>query len=57
DDYDDIGFDDLMCLVGEWRRDVMRGGVGGRDNDDWGSIRSWFVKFYDIILNNELGRE
>lgn len=56
DDYDMHAFDLLLPILTRQHARVMSRGVPGRHNDDSPTITSWFVNFYNIILESRFGR-
>ncbi|WP_141639742.1 accessory Sec system protein Asp2, partial [Staphylococcus gallinarum] len=57
DDYDKQAFDMLLPILSRQHARVMQRGVPGRHNDDSPTITSWFVNFYNMILESQFGRE
>nr|WP_306437970.1 accessory Sec system protein Asp2 [Staphylococcus hyicus] len=56
DDYDMHAFKMLLPVMTRQHARVMSRGVPGRHNDDSPTITSWFVNFYNIILESQFGR-
>lgn len=56
DDYDMHAFEMLLPVMTRQHARVMSRGVPGRHNDDSPTITSWFVNFYNIILESRFGR-
>lgn len=56
DDYDKHAFDMLLPILSRQHARVIQRGVPGRHNDDSPTITSWFVNFYNMILEQQFGR-
>ncbi|UEX90232.1 accessory Sec system protein Asp2 [Staphylococcus ratti] len=56
DDYDMRAFEMLLPVMTRQHARIMSRGVPGRHNDDSSTITSWFVNFYNIILESRFGR-
>ncbi|HCD3936222.1 TPA: accessory Sec system protein Asp2 [Staphylococcus aureus] len=50
DDYDPHAFQELLPVLTAHQARVMNCSIPGRHNDDSPTIASWFVNFYNIIL-------
>ncbi|MBI5975600.1 accessory Sec system protein Asp2 [Staphylococcus canis] len=57
DDYDLYAYEMLLPILSKQHARVMSRGVPGRHNDDSPTITSWFINFYNIILESQFGRE
>ncbi len=55
DDYDPHAFQELLPVLTAHQARVMNRSIPGRHNDDSPTIASWFVNFYNIILEDSLG--
>lgn len=56
DDYDAHAFQELLPVLTAHQARVMNRSIPGRHNDDSPTIASWFVNFYNIILEDKFGR-
>lgn len=56
DDYDPHAFQELLPVLTAHQARVMNRSIPGRHNDDSPTIASWFVNFYNIILEDKFGR-
>lgn len=56
DDYDPHAFEMLLPILSRQHARVMQRGVPGRHNDDSPTITSWFINFYNMILEQQFGR-
>lgn len=56
DDYDSHAFQELLPVLTAHQARVMNRSIPGRHNDDSPTIASWFVNFYNIILEDKFGR-
>ncbi len=55
DDYDPHAFQELLPVLTAHQARVMNRSIPGRHNDDSPTIASWFVNFYNIILEDKFG--
>ncbi|ARJ50847.1 accessory Sec system protein Asp2 [Staphylococcus lutrae] len=56
DDYDRTAFDDLLSVLSHQNVYMLNKAIPGRHNDDTGTVVTWFMNFYKILLKEQFGR-